>query len=399
MLRKNYPGLLLFLFTTTAFSFCSCVNDLKLSPEANEAIENFSQKVAQDIAEDDIGCITAAVVKNGEVVWSKGFGLADKENNIPAEPVTIGRTGSISKSFTAVLMMALVEKGVILLDDPVYKYLPEINQLKDKPDGAVPITFRHLASHTAGLIREPGLEGAASGPIGEWTQQILRSIPTTSYQSLPGEKYSYSNIGFGMLGYALERAAGMPFMQMMKEYIFNPLGMENTTFIISEDQKEILSKGYAVRRDGTVDAEQPFLEHNGRGYKIPNGGIYSNVIDQAKFIGAMTGIEKYRILSDESLEQIHSVQNRSASGGEIQTPDNNETKYGLGFFIYEYPDDGITLTGHSGSVSGYNAFLVYDRESKLGVVMFRNYSRGKTNLNRDARALLVELIKIEKSGL
>ncbi len=381
---KSYGTRLNFLILSLVLlTLFSCGQEFRLSPAWEEAVDNFSRRIERDINEDNIGSITAAAVKDGKVIWAKGFGWADKENNVMAEPVTIGRTGSISKSFTAILMMVLVEKGVIGLDEPVSKYLPEIEQLEDKPDGAKPVTFRHLASHTAGLIREPRLEGAAAGPIDGWTQKILDSIPETSYQTPPETEYSYSNIGYGILGYTLERAAGKPFMEMMEEYIFEPLGMKNTTFVINEEQKKILSKGYAVRRDGTVNTEHPELEHAGRGYKVPNGGIYSNVLDQAKIIGAMTETGSYKLLTHESLDEIHNV----------QTPRGGDRDYGLGFFIYDMIDEGVTLTGHSGSVSGYNAYLIYDRESKLGVVMFRNYTRGSTNLSEAGRELLLDLIR------
>ena len=94
-----------------------------------QILSDFAARIAKDVEEDNIGCITAAVVKEGKIIWEKAFGLADKYKNIPAITKTIGRTGSISKSFTAVLMMIMVEKGIISLDEPVEKYLPEINQL------------------------------------------------------------------------------------------------------------------------------------------------------------------------------------------------------------------------------------------------------------------------------
>lgn len=136
------------------------------------AIARFEAQLAQDVAEDSVGSISAGVLVGNDVVWSKGFGWANIEQQIPADEATIYRTGSISKSFTAVLMMQMIEKGVFKLDDPVENYFPTIKELRDKPENASPITFLHLASHTAGIIREPKLKGVASGPINQWVHPL-----------------------------------------------------------------------------------------------------------------------------------------------------------------------------------------------------------------------------------
>lgn len=349
------------------------------------AISRFEAKLAQDVTEDSVGSISAGVVVGNDVIWANGFGWADIEKQIPADAETIYRTGSISKSFTAVLMMQMVEKGYFKLDDHVEKYFPEINDLADRPENARPITFRHLASHTSGLIREPKLKGAASGPISQWEEKILVSVPKTSYQSLPGEKYSYSNIGFGILGLAVSHAVGTPFMDLIQEHIFDSLGMASSFFILKDEHVPHLSMGYVKRRDGTVDAEFPAIEHAGRGYKVPNGGIYSTVGDLSKFVAAMTGSSSEKVFSEETRQEI--LRRQTPEGG---------SGYGLGFFRQK-DEDGFISIGHGGSVAGYNAGMVFDPGSKIGVVIFRNYNRGKTNLGRSIRDLLKELVNSKAS--
>jgi CubicO group peptidase (beta-lactamase class C family) len=343
------------------------------------AISRFEAQLAKDVADDRIGSISAGIIVGNRIVWTKGFGWADIEGQRPGDADTIYRTGSISKSFTAALMMLMVEEGYFKLDDPVEKYFPEINNLAERPTNSESITFRHLASHTAGIVREPKLKGAASGPISLWENRILASIPKMSYQSLPGEKYSYSNIGFGILGLAVSRAVGRPFMDLMEEYIFEPLDMKNSFFILSEEHLLHLAMGYVHRRDGSVNPDFPALEHSGRGYKVPNGGIYSTVGDLLKFVAAMTGSLSPNIFTEGTrLELI-----------KMQTPEGG-SGYGLGFSIGT-DEDGFTSIGHGGSVAGYNANMAFDPESKIGVVIFRNYNRGKTNLGRSIRDLLKEL--------
>ena len=283
------------------------------------------------------------------------------------------------------LLAQLAEAGTVSLDDPVAQYFPEIKQLVDPPEGAVPITFRHLASHTAGLVREPNLVGAATGPIATWEEKILASIPTTTFQALPGAEYSYSNIGFGILGLALSRAAGQPFMDLVHERIFDPLGMTSSTFILTPEMEQRMSVGYLKRGD-SISAEFPTLEHAGRGYKVPNGGVYATADDLARFIAGQTGAAPTPILSPESRAEMQ----------RLQTPGDETQGYGLGFSI-RHDDSGPWIVGHGGSVAGYTAYLCFDPETQIGVVLLRNYNRGQTNLGRSASSLLVDLVKAQQA--
>ena len=339
------------------------------------AIAAFDAEVARGVADDAAGCVSVAVSVGGDVVWEKGYGWADIERHVACNADTIGRTGSISKSFTAVLMMQLVERGIFDLDDPVADYFPEIAGLADAPTGIGEVTFRRLASHTAGLVREPELEGAAVGSIYQWEEKILESIPNTSFRTPPGTEHHYSNVGFGILGLASSRAAGVPFMDLVAEQIFKPLGMSSSTFIINEpDSSRRLSVGYArSREDGQVGAEPATREHFGRGYKVPNGGIYSTVGDLAKFAAAMLGAAPVQILS-------------AASREEMMTPQAPATGYGLGFSVFEV--DGMKIVGHGGSVAGYNAGLQFEVGSGVGVAMLRT-----TSYNPPAAGFLRELVR------
>lgn len=219
------------------------------------------------------------------------------------------------------------------------------------------------------------IRGAASGSIYGWEQKVLESIPHTAYQTAPLTEYSYSNIGFGMLGLALSRAAGAPFMDLVETLIFRPLGLESSTFIL--DSPELLSRmsvGYARnRRTGEISAEQATREHFGRGYKVPNGGVYSTVHDMAAFAAAMMGEGPVQILGEESRRVMFTP----------QVPADN---YGQGFTT-RVTDTGAILVGHGGSVAGYNANLAFDLDSKLGVAMLRTAS-----FNPSVNRLLQELI-------
>jgi CubicO group peptidase (beta-lactamase class C family) len=177
-------------------------------------ILQFENELKGDLINDGVdGSISAAIIGGNKVIWSKAFGYSDRINRTLADTTTIYRAGSISKSFTAFLMMQLVEEGTIKLTDPVELYFPEIRGLRGYSD-STKITFLQLASHTSGLSREPQLKNANTGPIHNWEAKLIASIPTTCFESSPGTKHIYSNIGFGILGIALSRATGKPFMQM-----------------------------------------------------------------------------------------------------------------------------------------------------------------------------------------
>ncbi len=349
------------------------------------AIQRFENQVAADVTADGVGSIVAAVMVGNSVMWARAFGWSDGDRQMPAGVETIYRTGSISKTFTAVLLMQLVERGVVALDDPVVKHLPEFAELNGPEEQVLSITLRQLASHTGGLIREPELPLAASGPLAEWESKVVASIPTTSLQSEPGTEYSYSNIGFGILGLSISRAAGKSFMELVTELIFEPLGMTQSTFALTPLLEPYMAVGYAVGEDGSIDAEYPAREHAGRGYKVPNGGVYSTVGDLARFAAALSGASPHTIISARARREMLT----------IQTPEDTTRGYGLGLSI-RTTDDGVRLVGHGGSVSGYNAHMVFDPETKIGVILLRNYGRGNTNLGRAAQGLAAELAEMKR---
>jgi CubicO group peptidase (beta-lactamase class C family) len=331
------------LFFAILLLFLIGCNNSSVKPSAKSEslaliISEFENQIAKDIKDDNInGSISAAIVYENEIIWSKAFGYSNIDNKIIADTNIIYRAGSISKSFTAFLMMQLVQEGIINLDDPVEKYLLEIKNLIDYSD-STKITFRQLASHTSGLMREPMLENADEGVIADWENKILQSIPETSLILKPGERYNYSNIGFGILGLALSRAANLSFIELVENRIFKPLNMTNSFFIVPNEKMKYLAKGIGGGPLGDINFEMPEKEHAGRGYKVPNGGIYCTPNDLGKFMISNMGYSK--LLDQASLKEMQTN----------QTPNEGFWKYGLGFSLYQ--DRTISVVGHGGCVSG-----------------------------------------------
>jgi CubicO group peptidase (beta-lactamase class C family) len=349
-------------------------------------IADFEARLSRDVRADNVGSIAAGIVVGAEVIWAKAFGLKDRDRAVPADAHNLYRIGSISKSVTAVLMMVLLQQGVIALDDPVIKYLPEFQGLGGAVAEASSITLRQLASHTSGLNREPQLAGAAAGPIAAWEEKVIASIPTTTLSGKPGSQYAYSNIGYGILGLALSRAARQPFMDLVQRYVFQPAGMTSSTFIIQAPLDARLSIGYQNGRDGRISAETPALEHAGRGYKVPNGGVYSTVHDLSRFIGIVSGALGDAVLIESSRATLMTK----------QTPGNGQA-YGLGFML-RTDDNGNRFVYHGGSVAGYTAFLMFNPDTRIGVVLLRNYASGATNLQSVAQSVVAGLVSATRAG-
>jgi CubicO group peptidase (beta-lactamase class C family) len=367
----------------------ACHSALKPAPTSppdtltvQQVIDNFKNQVQQEHLRDTVGSLSANVFIGNKIVWSGAFGKADNEKGIDADTNTVYRIGSISKTFTAYLMMVLVQDGTIGLDEPVAKYLPEIRQLKRNAGiDTSEITFRELASHTGGLTMEPGLWDAAAGPIEEWENKVLSSIPTTDVTFSPGTRFSYSNIGYGILGLALSRAANQPFMQMVEDRIFKPLGMTSTFYIIPAGEEGRVAVGYhqsgiAAKPDG----ELAKTEFAGRGYKVPNGGIFTTTGDLARFV--MAQYSDSARLAGKYREMMQRV----------QTPAGGKSGYGFGLNI-DSAVDGSKIVGHNGSVAGYTAFMLFSPGSKVGAVVFRDCDYEVGLIPVDVTTVVEELAK------
>jgi CubicO group peptidase (beta-lactamase class C family) len=372
---------LLLVFISLLALASPALSQTAVPTELQTTIHQVDHMATAEWEKDKLGSVTVGIVRSGGLVWTKSYGYADMDKKSLANRDTVYRIGSITKQFTALMLLQLVQDGKVHLADPVEKYLPEVNQIQGRPTNAPPITLVQLATMTAGIATEPSnMSAYLKGPVSEWDKVMKAALPHTRYVHEPGTHYRYSNIGYAILGAALSRAAGQPYVSYVQEHILGPLGMTQTAFEPNARIQEHIARGYAAS-GSQVDAKTPEREHQGRGYKVPNGAMYSTVDDLARFVAFELGGGPATVLKTETLDDNYR-RVMSATG-------DLSSGYGIGFNVSRY--GGLVVLGHTGAVAGYQAEAIFERHSDIGVILLRNVSGGKFNMSGLARQTLEKL--------
>jgi CubicO group peptidase (beta-lactamase class C family) len=340
--------------------------------------QQIDSMIATEFAKHSTGSVTAGVVLGVQLIWTKSYGDADMGRHVPADKDTIYRIGSITKMFTAVMLEQLVEAGKVHFTDPVDKYFPEIDTVQGKFPWAPPVTFFELATHTSGMGREPdNTDEYVKGAAADWERTLIAALPHTHFIYEPGTHFSYSNIGYATLGAALASVAGEPYLAYVPRHIFAPLGMTHTSLVFTPEMEAHLSTGYDLE-EGKIDSATPLKENEqGRGYKVPNGAVYTTVGDMAHFASFLMGNGPDSVLKKSTLED-------DLTRMPIQSNFQLAWGYGIGTFVFHR--DNYTAFGHGGDVAGYQAALYMNRDENVGVILFAN-STGSGAVDTDDLAL------------
>lgn len=300
------------------------------------------------------------IVKDGEVLFAKGYGYADVEKKIPVDPtVTLFRPGSVSKLFTWTAVMQLVEQGKLDLNADINEYLDfDIPTAYDTP-----ITLTHILTHTPGFedngqhLFSIQQENAISNE-----SYVKTYIPAQVYE--PGTVGSYSNYATALAGYIIERAAEMPFEEYIDEYILSPLGMTQSTFLqpLPLNLTGGMSGGYNYIEGEWVQG--PFEIVNGS----PAGALSASGLDMAKFmIAHLQNGEHHgsRILSEETAQKMHSL---------LYSPDSRIDGMAHGFFYRQI--NGKTVLSHGGDTMLFHSELALLPEENVGLFISTNGANG-----------------------
>lgn len=332
---------------------------------------------AAEYAKQPLGALSVGLVRDGILAWEGHYGKIDIDGAQRPTRTTRYRIGSVTKQFTALMLLQLVEAGTVHLSDPVANYLPEVDQIQGRSPTSSPITLQQLANHTSGLpVEASNMPVTAFGSPDSWQDSLFAALRETRYAFEPGTRYHYSNIDYAVLGAALSRAAQVPYLAFVHQHILEPLNMVHTSFVTAADDPQ-LAKGY-VLQNGIANGTLPQREQTGRGYRVPGGGAYSTLEDLARFCAFEQGFGPEAVLRKDSLRarrDLPVVSDPNLSGG-----------YGVGFQIF--PGDGISLQGHLGGIAGYRALNALDPASGYGIVILRNMSGDAIDLLALGKAVI-----------
>lgn len=322
---------------------CALVCAVGMAQSTDEAaIKARLDQVASSYTTGNAFMGTVLVVEGDRVLLDKGYGMADLEWGNANAPDVKFRLGSLTKQFTATLVLLLQQDGKLNIDDPVKKYLPDAPATWDK------ITLANLLGHTSGIPSFTGFK-----EFGVWrmsphtTEEELAFFRDKPLDFEPGSKFVYSNSNFEVLGAVIEKVSGKKYGDLLRERIFDPLGMKDTGLDTDELILPRRAQGYMPGPNGLVLARSESMT-------VPwaAGSLYSTTGDLLKWEHGLFG---GKVLSADSLKRM-------------TTP--GKCDYGLGVFVTKKGD--LTAVDHDGGIEGFNTHLAYVPQKKIAVVVLSN---------------------------
>jgi D-alanyl-D-alanine carboxypeptidase len=320
--------------------------------------DKVDQRIKTEMQRERIPGLALAVLKDGKTLKAQGYGLANIELNVPATKDTVFEIGSITKQFTATLILQFAEDSKLKLDDKIQRYLP------NAPASWSRVTLRHLLNHTSGITNYnnlPGFEVSKKLNV----DSFMKQIAPYPLMFPPGQAWSYCNSAYNVLGYIIERVSGRSYWHALKTNIFDRCGMASCQ---SRDQSVVIpnrASGYEFEKGQWVNRDPDLTD------VFAAGAIVSTVVDLAKWDPA-------RLLSQSSYEEICKP---------ARLNNRNTVQYGLGMRLEDYK--GRTNIGHGGSTSGFSASYQKFPDDKLTVIVLCNL--GKRGIATDVARAVADL--------
>ncbi len=361
-----------------AMSACASPPVEKPSPgsgDVNDAIRYGRAFIQELMEKDDVPGVSVVFVNDRKVLWAEGFGWASQEDATKMTAQTPMKLASVTKVLTAVAIMQLVERGIVSLDAPISKYLPEFS-IQSRFD-TTSITIRQILSHHSGLPhdRMQGFklytgEDAAPDDLIEQFRNLPKDARSLHLTSAPGQVHSYSNLGFALLGSVIERTTETAYWDYLEKHLFQPLGMSSSAIVYPNHESGIKhANGFT-----------PEGEINHRYIRdISSGGLASSAEDMGKVLLLLQG--KFpEVLSPQSAFEMRKVQNESAEF-------DGDLRFGLALFLS--PDHVRPKSlGHTGDDFPYHAALQVLPDEGFGVVVMTNSTTGQSLVREAASQIL-----------
>lgn len=320
-------------------------------------VEQQVDALLRPLLEEDLISGSILIARGGKVEVAKGYGWANREHAVPCGPETRYRLASMTKAFTAMAVMILEERGLLRVDDTLDKYIP------DYPGGS-DITLHHLLTHTSGVVNYSALPDHYR----VWTmphsvEQVIERFKNEPLRFAPGERFEYSNSGYVLLTYVIEKVSGRSYEEFLQENVFKPLGMEHS----GVDSHTAVIPGRATGHynfgDGIVQA--PYLDV---GFTSGAGSLYSTVTDLYKWDRALRGSG---LVSEATLKRMLTP----GLGG-----------YGYGWFIHD--ESGRRLVEHRGGLNGFLTSMErYVDDDVVVIALFNYVSTFSREVNRALAAI------------
>lgn len=343
-MKKSLSALLLILFSFSQ----ACTVDT----ETQEDIAAAEEVVQSYYEEHNIPGMSVSVYREGDIIWSQGFGYMDVENEVPVDPrTTLFRIGSVSKTYTATGAGLLYQEGKLDPDQSVQTYVP------DFPEKQYEITVEQVAGHIAGIRHYRGNE-FMSDKIYTSITEGLEIFKDDTLLFEPGTDYSYSSYGWNLISAVIEGASGQKFLPFMTDEVFGPLNMPNTMPDYANQDIPNRTLFYEYNDSTDTNEEAPYVDNS---YKWAGGGFLSTTEDMTHFGKAHLSAG---FLDQKTLDRFMAP---------LQTSDGESTGYGFGWSTI-IDSEGNEWKGHSGgSVGGSTMFLLH-RENEVVIAFAINRS-------------------------
>lgn len=355
-MSKDFSSARRSLLSVTRVAFLLC---LTFVTAVADTVDEYIQK---QMAALHIPGVAVAVVKDGKPVLAKGYGLANVEWSVPVTENTVYQLASVSKQFTATGIMMLVEEGKLSLDDKLPKFFDKL------PAAWGNVTVRQLLNHTSGIksyTNLPSFEKTLRQDFSK--EEIIKMAADAPVDFAPGEKYSYNNTGFYLLGMIIEKVSGKEYGAFLQERIFQPLGMTSTRLNDLREVIKLRATGYAwengkLRNGEYVSPTQPFSA----------GALISTVTDLAKWDAALY---TEKLLKRASLEQMWTPEKLN---------DGKPLTYGYGWGVDLYRTR--KRVSHGGGINGFSTFISRFVDDKVTVIVLSNLEGGSAGRLADGIA-------------